>query len=68
MSVLLPPDSTRQFLLRNALSAGAANYTFVFGASGDNPIAGHWIAGPNIACFPTATPTLRLTPTFVPRR
>jgi hypothetical protein len=60
--------STGQFLLRNALSAGAADYTFVFGASGDKPIAGHWIAGPNIARFPTATPTLRLAPTFVPKR
>jgi hypothetical protein len=60
--------STGQFLLKNALSAGAADYTFAFGASGDLPIAGHWIAGPNIARFPTATPTLRLAPTFVPRR
>ena len=60
--------STQQFLLKNTLSAGAANYTFTFGANGDRPIAGHWIAGPNIARFPTATPTLRLAPTFAPKR
>jgi Cadherin-like len=60
--------STGQFLLRNTLSAGSPDYTFNFGANGDKPIAGHWIAGPNVARFPTATPTLRLAPTFQPKR
>jgi endoglucanase len=60
--------STGQFLLKNALGAGAADYIFNFGTNGDKPIAGHWIAGPNIAHFPTATPTVPLAPTFVPKR
>jgi hypothetical protein len=48
-------------MLRNTLNAGAPNTTFTFGAAGDVPLAGKWVAGsfpPNrVIVPPTALPT-----------
>jgi RHS repeat-associated protein len=54
------------FYLKNQNSAGGADNTFAFGASGDIPLAGHWQAGAYDRLVSNRGPNILVTPTAAP--
>jgi Cadherin-like len=62
------PTNGLTYLRNDPTTSGVADIQMVYGVPNDKPVAGHWIAGSNIARQATGVPTPPLAPTFQPKR